>query len=229
MQRRDRVLRVLVGLAVGLAVAGCASSADTAAPTSTTPVTTEPTATSASVTTTTSTPAARALGTVPPGGSPSDGDPSDGNDTSGDTGDDDPDSGDGSPHVPTALADLAPGDCIDLADLEAAGDLEVAEVSVLDCSEPHDAEVYALISLDDDPDSRHPGDEHVLAAADRVCLDAFQGYVGARYVDTRLEIVHLRPTVASWARGDRRVICAVVNAGSGPLVGSVAGAGAGAP
>jgi hypothetical protein len=225
MQRRDRVLRVLVGLAVGLAVAGCASSADTAAPTSTTPVTTEPTATSASVTTTTSTPAARALGTVPPGGSPSDGDPSDGNDT----GDDDPDSGDGSPHVPTALADLAPGDCIDLADLEAAGDLEVAEVSVLDCSEPHDAEVYALISLDDDPDSRHPGDEHVLAAADRVCLDAFQGYVGARYVDTRLEIVHLRPTVASWARGDRRVICAVVNAGSGPLVGSVAGAGAGAP
>ena len=67
------------------------------------------------------------------------------------------------------------------------------------------------------------------SAADRVCLDAFEPYVGAGYVDTRLEIVHLRPTVASWARGDRRVICGVVYTGSAPLVGSVAGAGPGAP
>jgi hypothetical protein len=131
------------------------------------------------------------------------------------------------PHV--RIADLTTGTCIQLDGLVDVGAGRVEEVEATDCALPHDAEIYALVSLDDDPGSRHPGDEHVLAAADRVCLDAFAPYVGAAYVDTRLEIVHMRPTAASWTRGDRRVICAVVNAGAAPLEGSVAGAGAEGP
>lgn len=127
------------------------------------------------------------------------------------------------------IAELAPGDCVLLDELVAAGDGQVESVEVVECAVPHDAEIYAVVSLDDDPDSDHPGDEVVVGAADQVCLDAFDPYVGAPYVETRLEIVHLRPTSASWARGDRRVICGVVNVSSAPLEGSVAGRGSGAP
>jgi hypothetical protein len=207
------LIRVLAPALVVLCVAACAAAdGDGAAesPTTLPATTTEPPAAS-----TTTVLASRALGTLVVEADERPGE-EDGAE-------------DGAPSAAMrALADLQLGDCIDLDGLEEAV-AEVTEVAIVDCVEPHDAEVYALVSLDDDPTSRHPGDEHVLAAADRVCLDAFEGYVGARYVDTRLEIVHLRPTVASWARGDRRVICAVVNAGAAPLVGSVAGAGAGAP
>jgi hypothetical protein len=120
------------------------------------------------------------------------------------------------------LADLQVGECVDLPGLRDPDTVEVTVAELRDCDEPHDAEVYARISLDDDPAAAYPGDEQVLAAADQVCLDAFEGYVGVRYVDTRLEIVHLRPTTASWARGDRTVVCAAMNAVAGPLVGSVA-------
>jgi hypothetical protein len=214
-----------VAVAAAMLFAGVACATDpneVAGPPSTTvrtsTSTTDPSTTDSSTTVSSTTviepvsaPPPRALGTASFGSEPEQGEPTD---------------------PGTALADLRAGDCIDLADLDAAEGTdgrEVSSVVVIDCGEPHDAEIYALISLDDDPESRHPGDGHVLAAADRVCLEQFEGYVGARYVDTRLEIVHLRPTLASWARGDRRVICAVVYTGTAPLVGSVAGAGPGAP
>src|SRR5690606_32466534 len=77
------------------------------------------------------------------------------------------------------IAELAPGDCVLLDELVEAGDGQVESVEVVECAVPHDAEIYAVVSLDDDPDSDHPGDEVVVGAADQVCLDAFDPYVGA--------------------------------------------------
>lgn len=118
--------------------------------------------------------------------------------------------------------DLVVGDCLNLANWGESSNSEQSALMVTPCEDPHDAEAFARVSLNDDPDSPYPGDEHVVAAADRVCLERFEGYVGMRYVDARLEIVHLRPPRAAWIRSDRNVICMLVNANLEPLVGSLA-------
>ncbi len=118
--------------------------------------------------------------------------------------------------------DLLVGDCFDIEGWPDPDLIDLDEILAIECGEPHTAEVFARVSLNDDPDAAHPGDEHVAAAADGVCFEHFEGYVGVRYVDTRLEIIHLRPPMAAWVRGDRTVACMVVNANFEPLVGSVA-------
>lgn len=118
--------------------------------------------------------------------------------------------------------DLAVGDCVDIEGWPDPGLIDIDEILAIECGEPHTAEVFTRVSLNDDPEAVYPGDEHVAAAADGVCFERFEAYVGVRYVDARLEIVHLRPPMAAWVRGDRTVTCMVVNANFEPLVGSVA-------
>ncbi|MDZ7678380.1 MAG: septum formation family protein [Acidimicrobiales bacterium] len=127
------------------------------------------------------------------------------------------------------LGALQVGDCVDLPDLDGLAELdgpdgvEVVDATPRRCDEPHDAEAFARMSLNENPDAPFPGDEHVLAAADRKCLEAFGGYMGVGYVDSELEIVHIRPNAAAWTRGDRVLVCAAASVDSEPLVGSVAG------
>jgi hypothetical protein len=134
---------------------------------------------------------------------------------------------DDAPSNDRPLTELRVGDCVDLPvastpseadEQDLPADTEVLLATLIPCDEPHDAEVYARISLDENPEATFPGDEAVLAGADGVCLEAFEAYVGAPYVDTELEIVHLRPNEAAWVRGDRVVVCAVVSIDLQPLV-----------
>ena len=123
---------------------------------------------------------------------------------------------------PRGVVDVVVGECVNVPGLREGGVTELVEIVVVDCGEPHDAEVFARVSLDENPDAAHPGDDHVVAAADQVCFERFEPYVGVRYVDTRLEIVHLRPPAAAWVRGDRAVTCLLVNTAAEPLLGSMA-------
>lgn len=120
------------------------------------------------------------------------------------------------------LDELVVGDCIDIADADGEA-VEVGRARRSDCSEPHGLEVFHIASLNDDPAAPYPGDEAVLGAADQVCLDAFAPYVGIDYVDSSLEIAHLRPDQNVWLSGDRTVRCAVQDRALEPLVGSVRG------
>lgn len=120
------------------------------------------------------------------------------------------------------LTDLDVGDCVDLPGLADPAVAEAVSAPVRVCDEPHDAEIYARVSLSDDPEAPYPGDDQVVVLADAACLERFEPYIGLRYVDARLEIVHLRPPRAAWVRGDRVVVCAVINSVPGPLVGTVA-------
>ena len=43
------------------------------------------------------------------------------------------------------------------------------------------------------------------------CLAAFEGYVGAAYDDSDLEITTLFPTEASWKLGDRDIVCIAIS------------------
>lgn len=203
---------VLIVAMAAAGALGCSDGDDRSSTASTTaPTTTEATSTSTSTSTTTTAPAEpRGLGSA----TTSDDEPT----PSADTPSDDPTS----PNGERELSEIEVGECIDAPGLR---DLDVTELTAAiarACDEPHDAEVYARVSLNDDPDAEHPGDEHVVAAADQVCFERFEPYVGRRYVDARLEIVHLRPTVASWQRGDRSVVCMLINASGEPLAGTMA-------
>jgi Septum formation len=119
-----------------------------------------------------------------------------------------------------ALDDLAVGDCVDIADAE-PGAVEVGTARRRDCAEPHGLEVFHVGSLNDAESAPYPGDEAVLAAADQMCLDAFAPYVGIAYVDSTLEIAHLRPDQNVWLHGDRIVRCVTQDRALQPLIGTV--------
>jgi hypothetical protein len=101
--------------------------------------------------------------------------------------------------------DLAAGDCFDDGDIAVGSEVEeIGDVPVVDCSEPHDNEVYATVTVEGDS---FPGDQQVADHADRVCHAAFEDFVGLDYQSSVLDFGWLVPTTDSWAAGDRLVTC----------------------
>ncbi|WP_223690064.1 septum formation family protein [Leifsonia poae] len=78
-----------------------------------------------------------------------------------------PDSG----GTPTDFPDLVVGECIDDLDDSYTG----PGFPVVDCSVPHDSEIYAIPSVGS---GSYPGDTAVENSADTSCHDAFAAYVG---------------------------------------------------
>jgi hypothetical protein len=116
-----------------------------------------------------------------------------------------------------SVFDLEVGDCYDLP----SGDV-VEEVQVVDCDEPHDQEVIALVQHPAGPDEAFPGGEEIGDFADDECIAEFERYVGVSYADSELLGFTLMPTAETWPVGDREIVCAVYLE-DGQLDGSVAG------
>ena len=109
--------------------------------------------------------------------------------------------------------DLKVGDCLD----EPAGE-EITNVNRVDCSEPHDSELYATFDLAGDS---YPGASVVEEAAVDGCLDAFEPYVGREYATSRLEVWWLEPSRESWSDGDREIACMLSEPGGVDFTGSM--------
>ncbi len=97
---------------------------------------------------------------------------------------------------------LEVGDCMD--DFGTASD--ITTVPIVDCDDEHDAEVYATEDIDSDD---YPGDSDVSDAADEICIDAWEDFVGISYEDSLLNYSALTPTEQSWALGDKEVVCTI--------------------
>jgi hypothetical protein len=112
--------------------------------------------------------------------------------------------------------ELGAGHCFNEPETE-----EVLNVEIVDCSEPHDLEVYETAEL--------PEQTFDAAAVDtagfEICLAAFDGFVGTPYTESDLDIYYLIPSEASWADGDREVVCAVYDLNGDPLTGTAEGIG----
>lgn len=81
----------------------------------------------------------------------------------------------------------------------------VRTLPLVACSGPFDNEVFALFDL---PDGPYPGEQIVIDAAADGCLgERFERYVGTPYPRSAIYASALWPTAASWAQGDREVIC----------------------
>jgi hypothetical protein len=138
--------------------------------------------------------------------------------------------GDDSPDAPAPAAsladegeaasvfDLGVGQCYNLPE-----ETNVEEVNVVDCAEPHQYEVYAVIQHPAGPDEEYPGDEAISDFADEECLGStFEDYVGTPYQESELFAFVLQPTAETWDVGDREFVCAAYLE-EGELEGSVQG------
>jgi hypothetical protein len=120
----------------------------------------------------------------------------------------------------TSVLDLEVGQCI--TDETPEGE-QVTSVPVVECSEPHAGEIYALPQL---PDGEFPGEQAVSDQGDQLCSgQAFQDYVGVAYQESEIFYSALLPSTETWAEGDREIVCILANQDGSPLApGSLRGA-----
>lgn len=115
-------------------------------------------------------------------------------------------------------SDLRPGDCIDYSALDEV----VVSVPPVDCSQPHEAEVYHVFEITGL--GRDFDEEAVARRADQGCRAAFEEYVGTPYLESELYSNHFSPLREGWEAGDRTVVCFLFPE-QGALTGSVQGSG----
>jgi len=110
----------------------------------------------------------------------------------------------------SAVFKLRVGDCVSTPNGQV--------VSVLPCSAPHEAEVFATFTL---PDSAWPGRPRGRAEASSGCASRLTGYLNPQLA-TSLTQSYVFPDSVAWRAGTRTVVCEV-RATRGQLTGSVRG------
>ncbi|MBQ1082686.1 MULTISPECIES: septum formation family protein [unclassified Nocardiopsis] len=121
------------------------------------------------------------------------------------------------------VMEIGVGDCFTDSEMRTAmGGGEVDSVPVVDCSEPHDAEVFHAEDL---PDGDYPGDGSVSESVDEICTgSAFAEFVGVDFVESEIYVGGFSPTVESWDLiDDREILCYVMSDG-GAITESLEGA-----
>lgn len=111
------------------------------------------------------------------------------------------------------------GDCF----LEPTPDM--AHPRFLECSEPHDYEVYSEFEVPDTPDGDYPGDERMFQAADEGCLDAFDDFVGAPWEESLYDFAFVAPDEETWTDYDDRLVQCFAVDPEGQHAGSLEGVG----
>ena len=103
-----------------------------------------------------------------------------------------------------------------------SAETEVSSVPEVDCSEPHDNEVFAV--FDYTASDTFPGTSAMNDAAQELCVAEFEAYVGLSYQESALAVFPITPTERSWDSGDREIICALYDFDLSKLTGSMEGA-----
>ncbi len=111
---------------------------------------------------------------------------------------------------PAAVFGLRPGECVNVG-------ATALDVTVVSCSTPHDAEVFATYSL---PETGWPGASVAQLDASNGCESRLSGYLNPQLATADLAQEYVYPNQAAWQAGEHTVVCEV-RAASGPLTGSV--------
>ena len=99
------------------------------------------------------------------------------------------------------VASLQVGECFDFDRTGA----EVATVTIVECSSPHVAEVFAVFDLKLDSYNA----DTIATTADEKCLAAFEPYAGIPYAAAQYYYRTMTPSEEGWANGARSVVCFV--------------------
>lgn len=104
------------------------------------------------------------------------------------------------------LQEFEVGQCLDTSGEVAETEGEVGHFPVVDCGEPHDAEVYAVV------ESAEPefDIDAIEQEADLACYEAFESYVGLAWEDSSLYYSFVYPSSRSWDDGDRQIACLLI-------------------
>lgn len=112
------------------------------------------------------------------------------------------------PPVPSGqsrLNSLRVGDCFEKSQVEGT---KYYYVSVVDCTAPHDAEVFYTGTM---PDGTYPTEDAVTAFVVQNSADAFSNYVGIGWADTRYGVEYYYPAQSDWTGGGRWVVVFTVD------------------
>jgi len=111
---------------------------------------------------------------------------------------------------PAAVFGLRPGECLNSSP-------NGLSVTVLSCTRPHQAEVFATFSL---TGSSWPGTAAVQQQASSGCANRLAGYLNPQLLNAGLTQEYVYPNRDAWQAGVRTVVCEV-SAATGPFSGSV--------
>ena len=116
------------------------------------------------------------------------------------------------PALPSVFQ-LRVGDCVN------SGQDGISSPTVVDCDQPHDAEIYARFAL-----AGHgwPGSAAIGAQARRGCTARLGSYLNPQLATTVLAESYVFPDQGAWNAGERTVICEIRST-TGKLTGSVRG------
>jgi len=93
------------------------------------------------------------------------------------------------------------GDCINAPPEDMA---RVTSLPEVECSQPHEGEVYAIVKV---TDSDFPGQSVLETEYRNQCLPELESYAPAATTDPDISISILYPTQETWDQGDRDVVC----------------------
>lgn len=96
---------------------------------------------------------------------------------------------------------LKVGDCFD----DDGEEDEVDSIPMRSCDVPHDNEVYAIYKLP--TENGFPATAEAEEAIDERCKKEFTAFVSYEYDDSQYDFSTLTPSEATWADGDREVVC----------------------
>ena len=117
--------------------------------------------------------------------------------------------------------DLEKGDCFNYQESD-----EISDVDLVQCDDPHQREVYAVVSITAAPGLPFPGSSRVEDVGSNFCLERFDEYVERPYLDSLLDIETFLPTQESWEeQDDREVTCSLYDLEELYMEGSMQGSG----
>lgn len=122
----------------------------------------------------------------------------------------------------TPIDELEPGDCVesDLDEQEIGESVEVSSLPVVDCDEPHDAEVFRIAELNPDEDREYPSEFELAREAAQTCQESFADYAGSQAAD--LEFTFIASNEDSWDQLRGLVVCLAFDADGADLDESIA-------
>jgi hypothetical protein len=130
-----------------------------------------------------------------------------------------PDSGVQGEEVP--LTELQVGDCI-----EFPGNFDRSYTAIkVDCTQPHSQEVFAVSDFPAPDNAPFPDFIEIDRRVAEVCRGAFEAYVGLPYERSRLDYTYLGLSAAAWERGERNIICTLLDNSFNPLPGPMRNSG----
>ena len=122
----------------------------------------------------------------------------------------------------TVIDDLEVGDCVE-SDLDDADEtVEVRELPVIDCDEPHDAEVVDVVELNRGRRREYPSPLDLGQEATVACLEGFEDYHGAPSSGD-LVVSFIVANEDAWDALRGLVVCLAFDADGDQLDESVAG------